>query len=72
MAKNKSEPSRARWDGQNEYLLEPLRRADGTLSTELFYGTEWVLSEIPSDLLVNPNMVVLTNGSSEPITGGDS
>lgn len=70
----KTKPTSARWQGTEQHLLNPLKRIDGTYSTHLEYGSEWLLSELPEDVLANPSMVVTNDAgrtTETPTEGGE-
>jgi hypothetical protein len=48
-----------KWTGDSLYLLAPLKRADGTLSTALETGSEWSLEDLPKDLAESPYMAAV-------------
>lgn len=48
-----------KWTGDNQYLLAPLKRADGTFSAALETGSEWSLEDLPKDLAESPLMAAV-------------
>lgn len=66
--KKQTEPVRARWDGDERYLIKQLELADGTLSAALEPGSVWTFDKLPPDLAYNPNMIIL-DGTGKPLEG---